>query len=296
MPSKLGNYTLALTLKKGDDMKRVGIVTKLNKPKAVKLGKEIIKWLTNKGIEVFVDAEPGKGCKTLLNNIDKIELMIVLGGDGTILYASRVLGCRKIPILGINLGSLGFLTEVTVDEIYPVLENVINGKFETEERMMLSVNIRRQDSSISSYTILNDVAIKGMTARLINLETRINKEYVTTYRADGLIIATPTGSTGYSLSAGGPIVHPTIHSIIVSPICPFTLTNRPVVIPDWMTVEINIKGHNANVLLTLDGQKDVQLGEEDVVEVKRAECSTYIIKSPNKSYFDVLRTRLQWGE
>lgn len=277
-------------------MKRVGIVTKLNKPKAEAIKQDIIKWLDSKGIEVFVDAEPGKGCKTLLNNIDKIELMIVLGGDGTILYAVRVLSGRKIPILGINLGSLGFLTEVTIDEVYPVLENVIKGKFETEERMMLSVNIRRQDSSVSSHTILNDVAIKGMTARLINLETRINKEYVTTYRADGLIIATPTGSTGYSLSAGGPILYPTIHSIIVSPICPFTLTNRPVVIPDWMTVEINITGHNANVLMTLDGQKDVQIQDEDTIEVKMADCRAYIIKSPAKSYFDVLRTRLQWGE
>ncbi|MBI5892099.1 MAG: NAD(+)/NADH kinase [Deltaproteobacteria bacterium] len=277
-------------------MKRVGIVTKLNKPKAEAIKQDIIKWLDSKGIEVFVDTEPGKGYKTILNNIDKIELMIVLGGDGTILYAARLLNGRKIPILGINLGSLGFLTEVTVDEIYPVLENVIKGKFEIEERMMLSVNIRRQDSSVSSHTILNDVAIKGMTARLINLETRINKEYVTTYRADGLIIATPTGSTGYSLSAGGPILYPTIHSIIVSPICPFTLTNRPVVIPDWMTVEVNITGHNANVLMTLDGQKDIQIQDEDTIEVKKADCRAYIIKSPAKSYFDVLRTRLQWGE
>ncbi|MBI5682812.1 MAG: NAD(+)/NADH kinase [Deltaproteobacteria bacterium] len=275
-------------------MKKVGIVTKLNKPKAKLLSRDITGWLTAKGIEVFVDEESVKG--TVAEHINEIELMIVLGGDGTILHTVRIINGRKIPILGINLGSLGFLTEIPADEIYPVLEDVIKGRIETEERMMLSVNIRKNDGSSSEYTVLNDVVIRGTIARLINIETSINKGHVTTYRADGLIIATPTGSTAYSLSAGGPILHPTIHSIILSPICPFTLTNSPIVIPDWMVVEVKIKGHSSNILLTLDGQVDIQIDEGDTIEFKRADTCTYIIKSPTRSYFDILRTRLQWAE
>ncbi|HBO83805.1 MAG: hypothetical protein A2073_02775 [Deltaproteobacteria bacterium GWC2_42_11] len=274
-------------------MKKIGIITK--KPKAVPLSGEIAQWLANRGVEVFLDADY-EGENTLRSNIDKIELLMVLGGDGTILHAARFLNGRKIPILGINLGSLGFLTEITVDEIYPVMEDIIACKFETDERMMLSVDVIKKEGERSSHIVLNDVVIKGTTSRLINIETRINKEHVTTYRADGLIIATPTGSTAYSLAAGGPILYPTIHSIIVSPICPFTLTNRPVVIPDWMTVDVNVKGAEPNVFLTLDGQVNIKLNIADIVEVKRADSCIYLIKSPSRSYFDVLRTRLRWAE
>ncbi|OGP32280.1 MAG: hypothetical protein A2X87_05680 [Deltaproteobacteria bacterium GWC2_42_51] len=219
----------------------------------------------------------------------------MLGGDGTMLSVARTVGEKKIPILGINLGGLGFLTAIKINEIYPVLEKVIKDDFETEERMMLSVQIHKDGKKTSTYSVLNDVVIKGTLARLINLEARINKEYVTTYRADGLIISTPTGSTAYSLSAGGPILYPTIHSIIVAPICPFTLTNRPVVIPDWMTVEVLIKPGQRDVLLTLDGQVDVQLGGGDIIEVKRSDACLYLVKCPGKSYFDILRERLMWG-
>src|SRR3972149_6728558 len=152
--------------------------------------------------------------------------------------------------------------------------------------MMLSVQINR-NSNVLKYTVLNDVVLKGTLARLVNIEARINKEYVTTYRADGLIVSTPTGSTAYSLSSGGPILYPTIHSIIVAPICPFTLTNRPVVIPDWMTVEVLIKPGQRDVLLTLDGQVDVQLGGGDIIEVKRSDACLYLGKSPGKCEFGV---------
>ncbi|MEK7828167.1 MAG: NAD(+)/NADH kinase, partial [Deltaproteobacteria bacterium] len=217
------------------------------------------------------------------------------GGDWTMLFTARLIGEKKIPILGVNLGGLGFLTAITMEEIYPVLERVIRDDFETEERMMLNIEIHREGGRASKYTVLNDVVIKSQLARLISIEARIDKEYVTTYRADGIIVATPTGSTGYSLSAGGPILYPTIHSIIVAPICPFTLTNRSVVIPDWMTVEILLKADQGNVLLTMDGQVDLPLKGGDVVEVKRAEASTYLVKCPGKSYFDILRERLMWG-
>jgi len=282
-------------------MKKVGVIVKLNKPEVVRVSQDIIKWLLERGVEVYLDTElAGKlNYSKSYSRADipgLVELMIVLGGDGTMLYTARLIGEKKVPILGVNLGSLGFLTAITMKEIYPVLERVIKDDFETEERMMLSVQIRRGEKEVSTYIVLNDVVIKGTLARLINLEARINKEYVTTYRADGLIISTPTGSTAYSLSAGGPILYPTIHSIIVAPICPFTLTNRPVVIPDWMTVEILIKPEQQHdVLLTLDGQVDLPLTGGDIIEIKRSGACMYLVKCPGKSYFDILRERLMWG-
>ncbi|HAG50482.1 MAG TPA: NAD(+) kinase [Deltaproteobacteria bacterium] len=281
-------------------MNKIGIIAKLDKPEAIKVGQNIVEWLGKRKIELYLDAEfgnilgQGKGySRDKLTSL--VELIIVLGGDGTMLSVARTVGEKKIPILGINLGGLGFLTAIKINEIYPVLEKVIKDDFETEERMMLSVQIHKDGKKTSTYSVLNDVVIKGTLARLINLEARINKEYVTTYRADGLIISTPTGSTAYSLSAGGPILYPTIHSIIVAPICPFTLTNRPVVIPDWMTVEVLIKPGQRDVLLTLDGQVDVQLGGGDIIEVKRSDACLYLVKCPGKSYFDILRERLMWG-
>ena len=282
-------------------MKKVGVIVKLNKPEVVRVSQDVIKWLLERGVEVYLDTElAGKlNYSKSYSRADipgLVELMIVLGGDGTMLYTARLIGEKKVPILGVNLGSLGFLTAITMKEIYPVLERVIKDDFETEERMMLSVQIRRGGKEVSTYIVLNDVVIKGTLARLINLEARINKEYVTTYRADGLIISTPTGSTAYSLSAGGPILYPTIHSIIVAPICPFTLTNRPVVIPDWMTVEILIKPEQQHdVLLTLDGQVDLPLTGGDIIEIKRSGACMYLVKCPGKSYFDILRERLMWG-
>jgi len=281
-------------------MKRIAVIAKLTKPEAVKVSQDVIKWLIERGMEVYLDTELGgrlnwskSYSRTELPGL--VELMVVLGGDGTMLYTARLIGEKKIPILGVNLGGLGFLTAITMEEIYTVLERVIRDDFETEERMMLNIEIRREGGKASKYTVLNDVVVKGQLARLISVETRINKEYVTTYRADGIIVATPTGSTGYSLSAGGPILYPTIHSIIVAPICPFTLTNRSVVIPDWMTVEILLKADQGNVFLTMDGQVDLPLKAGDVVEAKRAEASTYLVKCPGKSYFDILRERLMWG-
>lgn len=281
-------------------MKRIAVIAKLTKPEAVKVSQDVIKWLIERGMEVYLDTELGgrlnwskSYSRTELPGL--VELMVVLGGDGTMLYTARLIGEKKVPILGVNLGGLGFLTAITMEEIYTVLERVIRDDFETEERMMLNIEIHRDGGKASKYTVLNDMVIKGQLARLISLETRINKEYVTTYRADGIIVATPTGSTGYSLSAGGPILYPTIHSIIVAPICPFTLTNRSVVIPDWMTVEILLKADQGNVFLTMDGQVDLPLKAGDVVEAKRAEASTYLVKCPGKSYFDILRERLMWG-
>lgn len=280
-------------------MKRIGLVIKVSNPEAVKLGCDVADWVAKRGGEAYVEeglkdlVRPAKHVEfsELPNNID---FMIVLGGDGMMLSAARLINGRKIPILGINMGGLGFLTASTVKEVYPLLERIFKGDCVLEERMMLSVTHSRGAVAVSSHKVLNDAVLKGANGRLARLETRINREYVTTYRADGLIVATPTGSTAYSLSANGPILYPTIDSIIVAPICPFNLTNRPVVIPDWMTVDIKVSPEQSNVQLILDGQVDIPLGSGDVIEIKKADAKVFLVKYEGKSYFDILRERLMW--
>jgi NAD+ kinase len=280
-------------------MKRIGIIAKIGNPDAVRLSCDVAEWLGAKGVEVFADTSLAK-CVGHLNFVrdedlpEKVDGVVVLGGDGTMLHAARLLKGAKIPILGANMGGLGFLTAIKIEEIFGTLETMISGKFETEERMMLDVELIRGGKIIESRMVLNDMAIKNTTARLCVMDTSINNEFVTSYRADGIIVATPTGSTGYSLSAQGPILYPTIHSIIVVPICPFNLTNRPMVVPDWMDVEIRLKSKNAKVELTLDGQFDVDMQTDDVVKVKRAEKSVYLVKCAGKGYFEILRERLSW--
>lgn len=281
-------------------MKKIGIVAKLSNPRAVEVSEGVAKWLAEKGVEVYGEkalSERVKLVKTVTREDlpERIDTLIVLGGDGTMLSAARIIGGRKIPILGVNLGSLGFLTSNTVDEVYKVLEMMMKEeRVPVEERMMLSVEVFRGGKKVDSYTVLNDAVIKGTIARLVELEIRINEEYVTTYRADGLIVATPTGSTAYSLSAAGPILYPTIHSVIVAPICPFNLTNRPVVLPDWMKVEVGLTQEHARVELTLDGQIDIPLFGGDRIEIRRAETNVYLVKCEPRSYFDILRERLMW--
>ncbi len=265
---------------------------------AVKFANELSAWVVERGGKVY----SGKDAARIPSSVavardelpEHIDVLVVLGGDGTMLSAARLLDGRKIPILGVNLGGLGFLTAITAKEARPLLERILKDDFTTEERMMLSVELLRDDKAVISRKVLNDVIVRGGLARLVRLEARINKEYVNTYRADGLIVATPTGSTAYSLSAAGPILYPTIHSIIVAPICPFNLTNRPVVIPDWMTVDVTVAPGQADIQLVLDGQAGVALESGDVVKIKRADASVYLIRYEGKSYFDILRERLMW--
>ena len=280
-------------------MKKMGMVVKTGSQEAVKLGCDIAGWFKERGGRVYVETEFAD-LITPAENVssrelkDIIDVMVVLGGDGTMLYAARLLDGRRIPILGVNMGGLGFLTAVKLDEVYPLMEKIVADDCKIEERMMLSVEVEREGAVIANHKVLNDVVVKGTVARLIRMETRINNEFVTTYRADGLIVATPTGSTAYSLSAAGPILYPTIHSIIVAPICPFNLTNRPVVIPDWMIVEVRLSAGQTNIVLILDGQVDVGIKCGDLVKIKRADQSVYLIQYEGKSYFDILRERLMW--
>ena len=289
-------------------MNRIGIVAKKNKPEAVAIASHLVEWLRAKKIEVYLEGEIGKLLSPTLSEGDwksigreeiptDVEMIIVLGGDGTLLSVARQVWNKNIPILGVNLGGLGFLTEITLDELYPVLERVVRDDFEVNEREVLNAGVIRRGERIAEFIVLNDAVInKGALARIIDLETTINGEYLSTFRSDGLIISTPTGSTAYNLSAGGPIVYPSLHTIIITPICPHTLTIRPIIIPDDVKIRALLKSRDEEVTLTLDGQQGFTLEFEDVVEVEKAEGRILLIKSPYRHYFQLLREKLKWGE
>ena len=289
-------------------MKRIGIIAKRNKPEAVTIVKNLVEWLRPKKIEVYIEEEMGNllspSCfGPCLNSVERkelpshVEMMIVLGGDGTLLSVARQVWNRDIPILGVNLGGLGFLTEISLEELHGILERVIQGDFKTDERDVLNAAVIRKGERIVEFTVLNDAVInKGALARIIDLEISINGEYLTTFQSDGLIISTPTGSTAYNLSAGGPIVYPSLHTLVITPICPHTLTNRPIVFPDDVEVRALLESEQQEVILTLDGQQGFPLEFEDVVELRKAEGRILLIKSPHRNYFELLREKLKWGE
>ena len=289
-------------------MNRIGIIAKKNKTEAAAIVRNLVEWLRPKKIKVYIEGEMGKLLSPTLAGgfwepIDReevptgVEMIVVLGGDGTLLSVARQVWNRNIPILGVNLGGLGFLTEITLDELYPVLEKVLRDDFAINEREVLNAGVIRGGKRIAEFIVLNDAVInKGAMARIIDLETTINGEYLSTFRSDGLIISTPTGSTAYNLSAGGPIVYPSLHTIIITPICPHTLTIRPIIIPDDVKIRALLKSSNEEVTLTLDGQQGFTLKFEDVVEVGKAEGRILLIKSPYRHYFELLREKLKWGE
>ncbi|OGP78656.1 MAG: NAD(+) kinase [Deltaproteobacteria bacterium RBG_16_49_23] len=289
-------------------MKRIGIIAKQNKPEAVTIAGQLVEWLRPRGIQVYIEegierAIPTNLTGPFLSGVKKeeipshVEMIIVLGGDGTLLSVARLVGSHEVPILGVNLGGLGFLTEITLEELYRVLERVIEGDFVADERVVLNAGVIRQGKRFAEFIVLNDAVInKGALARIIDIETTINGEYLTTFKSDGLIISTPTGSTAYNLSAGGPIVYPSLHCLIITPICSHTLTNRPIMIPDDVEVRAILKSKQQEVILTLDGQQGFVLEFGDVVEVKKAAGRILLIKSPYRHYFEVLREKLKWGE
>lgn len=282
-------------------MKKIGIICKPGRKEPQEILKELLPLLRQKGCETFVDADTAAALS--INGFSRseiasfVDLVLVLGGDGTMLNVSRLVAEKGIPILGINLGSLGFITEVNRDEIFNAVDKMLDDGFEIEERLMLSAAIHRNGKKITEYIVLNDIVInKGALARIIDLETNINNNYVTTFKADGLIISTPTGSTAYSLSAGGPILYPTLESIVLTPICSHTLTNRPIVLPDNSKIEIIIKSLSEDVFLTLDGQVGFPLRMDDVIEINKARYKAKLLVPVGHDYFKVLRTKLKWGE
>ena len=282
-------------------MEKIGIISKLGKPEPPEILKELMPWLENKGCELFIDRETASILRIKGYNRSEIpglvDVVVVLGGDGSMLSVARLVAENGIPILGINLGGLGFITEIDRTEIYSAMEKMLKGECTIEERMMLQADILRHGECITSYTMLNDVVFnKGALARIIDLEAYIEGSYVTTYKADGLIISTPTGSTAYNLSAGGPIIHPALDSIVITPICPHTLTNRPILVPGEDLVEVILKSESEDVFLTLDGQVGFSLRKDDVVEVKKSHCKTRLLLPCERDYFQVLREKLRWGE
>ncbi|HWR58301.1 MAG TPA: NAD(+)/NADH kinase [Thermodesulfovibrionales bacterium] len=282
-------------------MKKIGIICKTGRQEPLELLTGLLPWLKQKGVDVFVDLEVAQTLNIKGYSRSEIpglsEIVIVLGGDGTLLSVARLVCEEGIPILGVNLGGLGFITEVQVAEIYKAMERILSGKCVVEDRLMLSASVQRHGERIADYTVLNDVVInKGALARIIEMETYVDRAYVTTFRADGLIVSSPTGSTAYCLSAGGPILYPTSDCICLTPICPHTLTNRPIVLQDNAVVEISLKSVAEDVILTLDGQVGFSLRQNDVVVVGKSPFKTRLMIPYERDFFQVLRTKLGWGE
>lgn len=282
-------------------IRTIGIVAKL-RPEIGAIVADVTRWCREKGVRFFVDSESAALLPFSVPSLPRAKLpfrteaIVVLGGDGTILAAARSLRNSGTPLLAVNVGSLGFLTEVKLQELYPTLEQVIDNKFFVDVRYMIDASVKRKRKNVAKYTALNDAVInKGALARIIQFDAFCNQDQIGTFLADGLIIATPTGSTAYSLSAGGPIVFPNMDCLVITPICPHTLTNRPLVIPLETRVRV-VLTQGEDVMLTVDGQVGTRLELNDEVIVSRSRSTVKLIHPSNKNYFDVLREKLKWGE
>jgi len=280
----------------------VGLVINYEKEKAQEITNWIVDWLSFKKIKVYVEGDKDKGIRrkdfscTNEKFFNSVDLIISLGGDGTLLRAAKIAATDGIPIFGVNLGGLGFLTQIGSDNLEIFLEKIYQGKCFLDERMMLDGIVKRKEKEIKKFTALNDIVIgKGAFARLISLATYINDDYVITYSADGLVISTSTGSTAYSLSAGGPIVNPNINSMILTPICPHTLSARPLIIGENDQVRITLELSEEEVMVTIDGQEGFTLEPKDEVIVKKSIYKTRLIAFKEKSFYAILREKLRWS-
>ena len=280
-------------------VKKIGIVIKAD-PEAKKTANELENWLRSRGVDVVrkEDFRPGRrvaGSDEFLAPPD-LFCVFVLGGDGTFLSAVRWIDNQNIPIIGVKFGEVGFLAETAEGDLFSAAEYILNREFVTEPRMRLVVEVYRKDTEIARETVLNDIVInKGALARLAHIETYINDHYMTTYSADGLIVATPTGSTAYSLAAGGPIIHPAVPGILITPICPFTLTNRPLVVPESSRIKIKLAKKPADIVLTFDGQAGFEIDQEDTIIIRKGPHPVNMITMPGQHYIDVLKAKLRWS-
>lgn len=283
----------------GTRIETVGVAIKPGVPRAEAAARELAKWLAPRGVTALFGpaaaAAVGAPACSLAELARRADLLVVLGGDGTLLSMARAAEARAVPILGINLGTLGFLAEVSVDEMEPALARALAGEMRVERRLRLTVEHLREGRVVGRWLALNDAVVAASLARLIEIETRADGQLVTTYHADGLIVATPTGSTAYSLSAGGPILLPGLGAFVLTPICAHTLSQRPLVVPDAAVLEIAPRA-GAPARLTVDGQEGVELAPGDRVRVERSEHPLLLLVSPERSRFDVLRAKLRWGE
>ncbi len=267
-------------------IKKVGIITKKESELPQQIGWELEKWFAERSIV------------TIINQVTPdLDLLLILGGDGTLLHIAAEASAYDIPVVGVNLGSLGFLTEVAVQERHEALQAIVDGQEPIEERMMLKVRLHRNDAEPTEYHYaLNDIVIsKDNIDQLVKLSTWADKEYITTYKADGLIFSTPTGSTAYNLSAGGPIVHPRMQNIMVTPICPFMLESRPILLPADTGLVTRLAASVHDVKVIVDGRHTWSMHGSEILEVRKAEKPLRLIGSPQKGYFDILRNKLNWG-
>jgi NAD+ kinase len=284
-----------------NQIKCVGVVVKPNHKEAWDTACELADWLKKRGINLIGSPhEEDEICpieKVEAEEFqDKADLIIVLGGDGTMISTARLIGNREALVLGINYGSLGYLTEFRIEEMFPALEDILEGNYDIDCREMLEVEHRRETELLGKGRVLNDVVInKAVLARIIEIEVSLNNLFVNNFRADGLIVATPTGSTAYNLSAGGPIVYPSMNAVVLTPICPFTLTNRPIVVPDTAEINLRLMNQSDGVVLTLDGQIGYQMQTGDCVVIRKSQLTFNLVQPPNRNYFDVLRNKLKWG-
>jgi NAD+ kinase len=286
---------------------RIGIVLKPHQPEALKTICELVEWLAERGIKVVGGPELEReriehqtGCPvdevTQDNLAANVDLILVLGGDGTMISTARMIGDQEVPVIGVNYGGLGYLAEFRIEELYAGLEAVLSGNYRLDKRVMLAVELRREDAVVTSNRVLNDVVInKSALARIIEIEASFNRQFVNSFRADGLIVSTPTGSTAYNLSAGGPVIFPSMNAVVITPICPFTLSNRPIVVPDDGEIELQLKTDQEEVALTLDGQVGFPLKVDDRIVIRKSRTTFNLIQPSSRNYFDVLRDKLRWG-
>jgi NAD+ kinase len=288
-------------------IKRIGIVLKPHQPDALRTICDLAQWLGERSIQLVGGPEIEReriehetGCA--VNEIEteklasSVDLILVLGGDGTMIATARLVGDQDVPVLGVNYGGLGYLAEFRIEELYTALESILSGNYRLDKRVMLAVELQRHDTSVTRNRVLNDVVInKSALARIIEIEASLNQQFVNSFRADGLIVSTPTGSTAYNLSAGGPVIFPSMNAVVITPICPFTLSNRPIVVPDDAVIELRLKTDQEDVALTLDGQVGFPLKVEDCVVIRKSRTTFNLIQPSNRNYFDVLRDKLRWG-
>lgn len=287
--------------------RRVGIVLKPHQPEALKTICSVIQWLHERGIQLVgspeiererIEHETGCTVETLEpeNLASGVDLILVLGGDGTMIATARMIGDAEVPVLGVNYGGLGYLAEFRIEELYTALEAILSGDYRVDRRVMLAVELVRGDEYLTRNRVLNDVVInKSALARIIEIEAYLNRQFVNSFRADGLIVSTPTGSTAYNLSAGGPVIFPSMNAVVITPICPFTLSNRPIVVPDESLIELRLKTANEEVVLTLDGQVGLALKPDDRVIISKSKTTFNLVQPANRNYFEVLRDKLRWG-
>src|SRR5882757_5154336 len=288
-------------------IKRIGVVVKPHQPDALETLCRLTEWLDEKGIQLVGAGEIAHeeirkktGCvvETVKDEqlAPSVDLILVLGGDGTMIAAARMIGDAEVPVIGVNYGGLGYLAEFPIEELFSALEAILAGQYKVQKREMLAVELWRGEELVTRSRVLNDVVVnKSALARIIEIEAYLDSQFVNLFRADGLIVATPTGSTAYNLSAGGPVIYPSMNAVVITPICPFTLSNRPIVVPYGSLIELRLKTQNEDVALTLDGQVGFPLKPEDRVLIRKSRATFNLVQPMNRNYFEVLRDKLRWG-